>query len=303
MDIGTPHILVVDDESVNLEIIADHLEDSNYRLSFAEDGNIAWKILESDPESFDVVLLDRMMPNLGGMEVLARIKRHPVLANCPVILQTARAAAEDVIEGMAAGAYYYLTKPFKEELLRSVVDTAVTDRTKYKKLQFALEKSVKTLRLMTFSRFRFQTPAEAQELASLLANSCPQPSKAVTGFSELLLNAVEHGNLGITYQEKSELNACGQWAQEVERRLNLEEHVDKFVEVEFSRSLEEISVLIKDEGSGFDWRKYLEFSPERAMDTHGRGIAMAGLISFDRIEYNDVGNAVRAYIVSGVAQY
>ncbi len=51
-----------------------------------------------------------------------------------------------------------------------------------------------------------------------------------------------------------------------------------------------VHFTIHDEGRGFDWRPYLDMSPSRAFDTHGRGIAMSKLLSFDRLEFLDPGN-------------
>jgi anti-sigma regulatory factor (Ser/Thr protein kinase) len=68
------------------------------------------------------------------------------------------------------------------------------------------------------------------------------------------------------------------------------------VEVAFAKENDEIRITITDEGEGFDWQSYLTLSPERAMDNHGRGIAMAGLLSFSRLEYRGRGNEVVAVI-------
>lgn len=291
-----PHILIVDDEPHNLEIISEYLEEADYQLSTAENGAIAWQMLESEPQSFDVVLLDRMMPEMNGMEVLAKIKEHPVLTHCPVILQTARAAKEDIMEGMQAGAYYYLTKPFEEDMLLSVVDTAIRERLHYKELQQDLEESTKTLSLMNSACFSFQSLDQARSLASLVANACPEPSKVVMGLSELMINAVEHGNLGITYEDKTRFNERGIWIEEVEKRLESEQNKHKFASLEFRRSDRGVSVIVKDQGDGFDWQPYMQMSVERAADNHGRGIAMAGMLSFSRVEYQGNGNEVHAFI-------
>ncbi|MEE9396861.1 MAG: response regulator, partial [Methylococcales bacterium] len=264
-----PHILIVDDEPHNLEIISEYLDEGDYRLSTAENGAIAWQMLESEPQSFDVILLDRMMPEMNGMEVLAKMKEHPILTHCPVILQTARAAKEDIMEGMQAGAYYYLTKPFEEDMLFSVVDTAVRERLHYKELQDDLAESAKTLGLMNSASFSFQSLDQARSLASLVANACPEPSKVVMGLSELLINAVEHGNLGITYDDKTRFNERGTWGEEVEKRLQAEQNQNKFAHIEFQRSDRGIKVAVKDQGGGFDWQPYMQMSVERATDNHG----------------------------------
>jgi CheY-like chemotaxis protein len=122
-----PALLLVDDEPLNLDIMCEYLGDAEYELVCAENGLIAWNILESDPCFFSAILLDRMMPVMDGMQLLARLREHPLLKNVPVIMQSARAEKEDIREGLEAGARYYLTKPYSEELLISVVRSAVND--------------------------------------------------------------------------------------------------------------------------------------------------------------------------------
>ncbi len=292
-----PHILIVDDEPLNLEVLRDYMFEKDYWISEATDGVMALEMLEADPDSYDVILLDRMMPGMDGMEVLTRIKAHPVLRHCPVILQTALDDSGDVLAGMQAGAYYYLTKPFEGEQLFSIVDTAVQDRMQYWGLKQLLNESTDSLALMNSASFQFQTVEQAQSMASFLAKACPQPEKVITGLSELMVNAVEHGNLGITYAEKTYLNGEGEsWLKEVNRRLLLEENRSKFVRVDFQRTGNEIEISIIDQGAGFDWEPYMEMRAERVADNHGRGIAMAGMLSFSRIEYRGKGNEVHAFV-------
>lgn len=288
----SPRVLIVDDEPVNVEILLEYLDDAGYELDTAANGREAWEKLEAQPDLYDVVLLDRMMVPMNGMEVLQRIKAHPVLHSMPVILQTALAGKDDLLAGIQAGAYYYLTKPFEEELLRSVVSTAVGDRQRYRRVQSESDSIGRSFELMFEGRFRYRTLEAARDLAGLLANACPQPKKVVIGMSELLINAVEHGNLGITYDEKTRLREQNLWDAEIAKRLRDPGYAGRQVEVVFRRSREEIEVTITDQGDGFDWGRYLEVAPSRAFDTHGRGIAMARMISFDSVEYRGNGNQV-----------
>ena len=68
-------ILVVDDEEFNLKLIIRDLEEKGYDAVKAQDGKIAWDILKND-HNFDVILLDRMMPNMDGMELFSHIKEN-----------------------------------------------------------------------------------------------------------------------------------------------------------------------------------------------------------------------------------
>lgn len=290
------HILIVDDEIFNLEIISEYLDD-NYKISTAEDGVIAWKMLEKSPDDFDVILLDRMMPNMNGLEVLAKIKQHPVLQYCPVIFQTAKASVSDIAEGMNAGAYYYLTKPFEEELLLSVIKTAVNDRLCFKEILQNLEQTKLTMGMLNSAVFEFKTLEEARSIASLISNACPEPASIVMGLTELMVNAVEHGNLGISYDEKSILNELGTWIEEVNIRLQLPENINKIASIDFRRLADTIDITITDQGQGFNWKTYMDFDPNRLMDNHGRGIAIANQLSFSSIEYKEKGNKVCAHLI------
>jgi CheY-like chemotaxis protein len=202
-------LLLVDDEPFNLELMLEYLGDAGYGLEVAEDGLTAWDRLTADPQRFDVVVLDRMMPGLSGLEVLQRMKRHPVLQSVPVILQTALAAREEIIEGLQAGAYFYLTKPFEEVMLSSVLRTAVADRGRYRQAREDSKVAVRTFGLMREATFAFRTPEAARDLAVVLASACPDPRRVAIGLTELLLNAVEHGNLAIGYREKTRRPGAG----------------------------------------------------------------------------------------------
>ena len=142
--------------------------------------------------------------------------------------------------------------------------------------------------------FELQTMAEAAQLAGLLAAAHPDPEKVVMGLTELLINAVEHGNLGITYQEKAELLERGDLQAEIARRLALPERAGRRVKVTFRRAEDHLSTWIEDEGEGFDWRPYLDYDPERALDPNGHGIAIARGVCFDDVTYHGRGNVVVA---------
>ncbi len=285
-------VLIVDDNRLDRELLRLQLEQDGYETEQMIDGQEAWEALEANPARYDVVLLDRSMPRLDGLQLMARLKEHPRLRMLPVILQTALAGREQILEGIRAGAYYYLTKPWdKTELLR-VVETAAHDHAERKQLQERIRRGLQVLSLLREAVFSIQTVDQARDLGSVLAVCCPDPLNSVVGITELLVNAVEHGSLGITYEEKTALNANGTWDAEVKRRLALPEYAHKRVELRFERDQHEIRFTVRDEGPGFDWKRYLEVDPQRAFDNHGRGIAMARRLSFDAIEYRGAGNEV-----------
>ncbi len=144
--------------------------------------------------------------------------------------------------------------------------------------------------------YTFKTPDEARALAGELASLCPDPERSRIGLMELLLNAVEHGNLAISYAQKTELVETFAFQSELERRLQLPEHGEKRATVSVTRTGGELQFLIQDQGDGFDWSPYLEIDPTRVLHPHGRGIAWAKAVSFDRLEYRGRGNEVLAVI-------
>lgn len=147
------------------------------------------------------------------------------------------------------------------------------------------------------AEFQLRTMPEARTLATALSDFYPQPQRAFLGISELLINALEHGNLGIGYQEKSQLLQQGRWEDEIERRLALPEHAEKKVVVKLEHNTHEIRLTISDSGAGFDSQRYMEMSAERAFDPNGRGIAMSRMTSFDTIEYQGNGNQLLAVVM------
>ncbi len=288
---GITKILAVDDEEFNLDIIKRHMVKAGYEVILAEDGLVALERLEENPDTAAIVL-DRMMPGMDGMEFLGRIKANPKFQDIPVIMQTAAAGSEQVLQGIQAGVYYYLTKPYDDVLLLAILEAALRDARHKKEMKEQVRRQRRMLGLMEESIFRFRTLEDAKTLAFYLANCFPEPEKVVFGLNELLINAVEHGNLGITYTEKTKLVLSGTWGQEVERRLAAPEYKDKNGRLTFKATKEEIAVTIKDQGQGFDWSNYVELSPARATDPHGRGIVASRLMSFDSMEYLGVGNEV-----------
>ena len=85
---GSPTVLAVDDKQTNLEVLAAILKSANYQVVTAMDGEEAWEVLQRGDHTIQAVLLDRIMPKMNGLEVLEKIKAHPVLQSIPVIMQT-----------------------------------------------------------------------------------------------------------------------------------------------------------------------------------------------------------------------
>jgi two-component system, OmpR family, alkaline phosphatase synthesis response regulator PhoP len=112
-------VLVIDDEPGIIEIVETNLEGDGFEVISASNGKEGLeKIKQEAPE---LVVLDVMMPEMDGWEVLRNLERDPETAGLPVIMLTAKAADEDYIYGLEEGAVEYITKPFlPQELVNRI---------------------------------------------------------------------------------------------------------------------------------------------------------------------------------------
>ncbi|MBN1533800.1 MAG: response regulator [Spirochaetes bacterium] len=125
---GTPVILVVDDDPVNVKIIRDYFESKRCEVKTAADGIGALEILERGA-SVDLVLLDIMMPAMSGYEVCRRIRAARTPEELPVIMLTAKNMMADIDAAFEAGANDYVVKPFRLSELHARVTTMLKLRT------------------------------------------------------------------------------------------------------------------------------------------------------------------------------
>ena len=103
-------IMVVDDNPDIVTIVKTILEVKGYGVQSAFSGQEVFNLLSEQKP--DLIILDIMMPQMDGLEVLTRLKGNPATASIPIILLTAKVLYEDVLGGYKKGADYYITKPF-----------------------------------------------------------------------------------------------------------------------------------------------------------------------------------------------
>lgn len=121
------YLLIADDNEENREILSRQLERLGHRTATVSGGAEAIALLAT--ESFDLILLDLMMPELDGYQTLQQIKSDPAIANTPVIMVTALDEIESAARCIEMGAADYLTKPFNPTLLRARINASL--RTKW----------------------------------------------------------------------------------------------------------------------------------------------------------------------------
>ena len=272
-------ILAVEDDETSLVILVSLLEELGYETLEATNGREALEVVERESERIHAIVLDKVMPELDGLEVVAALKDNAKIRHIPIVMVTGSKSADEVKEGIDAGVFYYLVKPFEDDVFESVVTAAMREADRRNILKTELHKHHASFSFIDKAEFTIQTMDQAEDLACFIANCFPSPDTALPGLASLLVNAIEHGNLDIGYETKSELLQDGLWHEEIEIRQSRNAHEDQKVHVVLFQNEEETRVTIRDEGVGFNWKNYMSIDPSRALDNHGRGIAQANKLA------------------------
>ncbi len=110
--IKNSRILIVDDVVDNIRVAMNILKEDSYDFSFANNGAEALRLISEEAESFDLILLDIMMPVMNGFDVCQKLKETPSTQDIPIIFLTAKIDIDSITEGFRLGGVDYITKPF-----------------------------------------------------------------------------------------------------------------------------------------------------------------------------------------------
>jgi two-component system, chemotaxis family, chemotaxis protein CheY len=109
--------LVVDDSRTIRRLLAATLEEIGFEVLEAENGRDALDVLEAEKSTVPLILLDWDMPEMNGLEMLKRLRQHPEFSSMVVVMVTAQADMEHIVEALDAGANEYVMKPFTKDVL------------------------------------------------------------------------------------------------------------------------------------------------------------------------------------------
>ena len=164
-------VLIVDDDYIIREVVAEMLEDNDFKIVTAINGVEALDILSSKKNSIGVVICDIKMPKMSGEEVLAKISSlYPFI---PVIMLTGFVDLDTALEVMRFGAFDYLTKPVDDDLLYDTVNKGFAHR-------------VRIMREFE-TRIKEEKMAAVGMLTSGIVHNLSNPLTTISGFTELLL--------------------------------------------------------------------------------------------------------------------
>lgn len=290
-------ILALDDDEANLIILEKAAIRAGYFVKPFLSSEQALSYITANPKSINIAVIDKMMPRIGGIEFLNRIKQSNSLKHIPVIIQTGDVGTKQMQEGLEKGAYYYLTKPFTPETLMAILKSAENECILFEEVvsRYAIEQK-KLIRMVSESEFNIKTFAEARALAAFISQSGKLPSNIARGLMELFFNAIEHGNLEIGYHKKHDCLINNSYNQEVASRLSSDKYQNRLVKVRIQNGLLEMYVTVSNAGNGFNWRQYMVSDANLRLNMpNGRGIAIANKL-LGGIRYNEKGTEVSCKI-------
>ena len=128
MEKAKPHILVVDDDHIFCMVLSDMLKHGGYHVTSVFSARKSLDILRKKPHDFDVIILDRIMPELSGLEVLHKLCLMPVVRDIPVIMLTSHAEAAHLKTANIYGVFEMHYKPIEDSVLLAAVGRALESK-------------------------------------------------------------------------------------------------------------------------------------------------------------------------------
>lgn len=281
-------ILLVEDDPTVRSILVEVLRHYGYEPREAADGCQAIEFFTLEPA--EIVITDVRMPGIDGLELLARIKK--IAPETCVVIMTGYGGEDTAIQAIRNGASNYFKKPVNiPEFIYAIGVLAdfVRSRREHRFDPRLLERESRTVRIgndldaiypvireLTANAAAFGFDVEATRIALL----------------EALTNAIEHGSLGISLEEKRAALREGTLRELYARRACSPAGRDRTVRIEYELNPARLCYRVTDEGEGFDWRSLPDFAnPDNLLAGCGRGIVVMRL-SMDEVAFNDRGNEV-----------
>ncbi|MBP1682883.1 MAG: Response regulator [Ignavibacteriaceae bacterium] len=184
-------ILVIDDLPENVFILQDRLENEGYEVIVAYDGNSG--IEKAHTHLPDLILLDVMMPDITGFEVCKILVNDEKTKHIPIILVTAKAGSEDTKEGLEAGAFDYIKKPFNRVELFARVKSALK-LSEANKLLLDVEKRATYIATVVTANHKIKQPLT---LLSLSSAAIKRELKKEEISREAILNRISYVDIAI----------------------------------------------------------------------------------------------------------
>lgn len=273
------------------------LQNAGFDVEFAENSRRALAIMEARHHEIGVVVLDVGTATAEAYNLAETIHCSSDYRSLSVAtLSDNNTAAARIYAAAGIMPLYSLTYPLNPKKLASSLQAAIADTQRKRDLATHVTGAAASFDILESCRFSVRTLQDVERSAYMAASCFSQPARAIHGLEELLLNAVEHGNLEIGHEQKFELLKSGGWTSEIQKRLESENFGARKVDFAVVKRDGGTSAVITDQGHGFDWQSIMNGTSESGKRIQGRGISRARLMSFDKIAFNDAGNRVVAFM-------
>lgn len=284
-------VLVVDDSAGDRRLVGELLkDDGDLQVEYAADG--AEALAEMERALPDLVVTDLVMPEINGLELVAAVRRRFPLV--PVILTTSKGSEEIAVQALKQGAASYVPKrALAWELLDTVRGVlAVSSRERsHTRLMGCMTKSDCAFALDNdYTLFGPLVTYLQEEVTRMGLCDEAERTRIGVALEEALANALYHGNLevGSQLREEDSQAYCGL----VEQRRRQAPYRARRIHVEATLSRKQASVVVRDEGSGFDASALPDpTQPGNLEKVSGRGVLLMRTF-MDEVIYNELGNAV-----------
>lgn len=284
-------VLVVDDSAVDRSLVGGLLEKAgNLKVEYAGNGLEALAVIERLPP--DVVITDLMMPEMDGLELVAKVRaKFPLV---PTILMTSKGSEEIAVQALQAGAASYVPK---RKLALQLVDTthkvlSVSGRQRsHSRLMGCIVRSEVTFVLGNdYTLFRPLVTYLQEAATQVGLADAAERTRLGVALEEALANALYHGNLEVASNLKEEDDAA--YYALVEERCRQLPYCDRRIHIEAKFSRDEASFTIRDEGTGFDPSNLPDpTDPANLEKVSGRGILLMRTF-MDDVAFSNIGNTV-----------
>lgn len=281
-------LLVVDDCVESRARLLEQIEGGGLSVITATDPHVALTTFQMSLP--DVVITDLFGPDMAGLTLTRQIKkRRPA---CSVIMMGSDSTQGVVVSALKAGALDYLCKPVGADDLWRSLDRAFVTIPRSLNDAPGIER-VEHLVVMNTDPAHIETTISHLISGTMVPLPEPQSQHLRAALHELLLNAVEHGSLNITFPAKREALAGGTYDELLHDRRLDPRYKGRFVTIRivYDRGLQTIEFRITDNGQGFDWKRMFARDPDTvdADAPCGRGMLVARAL-FPDLTYNDRGN-------------
>ncbi len=283
-------VVIVDDEAEIRNTLERIVRHENLIPDTYADGQEALEALQEDHDDVVLVITDINLPRLNGLEFMRLASQD--FPDTPFIVTSGHGTKKEIIQALKQGALDYFEKPF------GIKEISASIR-KVRLLVDEGRKTVKAYRNLVKKSLVFEIGNDIELVQPLVGGltdeiklSCRIPRSQLPGIRmglhELIVNAIEHGNLELD----SEYKRRNDYLEFLKRRSLEPRFCERRVTIEVTIAADSFTCVIRDQGPGFDWHCLPDpGDPENLFKPHGRGIIMAGNF-FDEFSFNESGNQV-----------